>query len=938
MMGMDCRGDEYQSLEDVCRHAKARMPASARMGLPASYSTGSVASSEFSYDECARGEVEEETEDDEDDREPELSRSFESTKSSFFPVTPARVTFNSSRPGGFHRNTSSSSTSGLSSCDGYQLTQGSTIRKESFSASPRSTIPPSRMLFREGYPAAQAAHQASASSASMPASPRGLSSPIMSHNSSSSPNAINMGSSSSGSSASSSRCALGQSLGLSTIKVKSSSPNAPTNGSPLAARADLPTVDENTNLVLPQQTSTLSPASAKGPSNLAQRRKLPPLAIAGAAFESPTKGTHNLPHTPGGSIFHGARDGAAQSDKSPVSPFVPPTPLVAAHQQDQQPSSANHFPGMSQPDRKNSMPNSLLTPYRSPMLRTGSLGPMSPLSREFANVSMTTGSSSSMRQIPTSPRVSVGSYDSSISGSSSRTSSTGLTPPFSPSPLSDEPLSAASGPSSRRSSGDSLGPTRTKKRSKDGDSELTRPKFVKSKSTNRVSPYPSASTSNNNLVQLQQQQSQPQAPPSQQQQAVSSAMPVAVAKRAPMEKSLSVPSRPAEPKTVSGKHLSTRTLHPSFAHQYSLGDELGSGGFGFVVGAHRNVDGRPVAVKFIWKEKVPSHGWVRDPSLGVIPLEAFVLRVVDHPCVVKFIDLFDDDEFFYLVMEMHGTPWAAPEAAPPATVDNSPTPKASVQQQVASTLVPASPQVAVYAPDSPHPSDAVMLSSSPLSAEMSTLPSPISTPSSTVPNKSLAAPPRPAPMERRTSRDLFECIEQHTRFSEEVASWVFAQIVEAVYYLGKLGICHRDIKDENCVIDSDWNVKLIDFGSAVVSDPRKPAPYFDRFFGTMTFASAEILQGRQYRAPHAEVWSLGVLLSILLSGECPFSEPSAAMKGRVSSKVRNSWSSEPYNLLCGCVAVDPERRATIEEVREHPWVKRAWEVRGLRRPEVPQPY
>ncbi|PWN27590.1 Pkinase-domain-containing protein, partial [Jaminaea rosea] len=375
-----------------------------------------------------------------------------------------------------------------------------------------------------------------------------------------------------------------------------------------------------------------------------------------------------------------------------------------------------------------------------------------------------------------------------------------------------------------------------------------------------------------------------------------------------MAKSLSAPPQPtpSEPKTVSAKHLATRPLHPVFAANYTLGDELGSGGFGFVVSATRNEDSLPVAVKFIWKTKVPSHGWVRDPTLGVIPLEAFVLRVVDHPCVVKFHELFDDEEFFYLVMEMHGTPWKAPEGDAPAA------------------------PLAIYAPDSSEP----VLSASPSGSDSLSLPPPCSpTPSSSSPSSdgtttsatttastNLKVPPRPAPMSRRTSRDLFECIEQHSRFPESRAAWVFAQIVEAVYYLDKLGIAHRDIKDENCVIDSEWNVKLIDFGSAVISDPRKPAPYFNRFFGTMTFASAEILNGQQYRAPHAEVWSLGVLLSILLSGECPFSDPSAAKRGRISSRVKGSWSPAALDLLGGCVQVDPERRATIEQVREHPWV------------------
>lgn len=68
------------------------------------------------------------------------------------------------------------------------------------------------------------------------------------------------------------------------------------------------------------------------------------------------------------------------------------------------------------------------------------------------------------------------------------------------------------------------------------------------------------------------------------------------------------------------------------------------------------------------------------------------------------------------------------------------------------------------------------------------------------------SPPRAAPMLRRTSCDFFECIEQHSRFSEETSKFVFAQIVEVVWALGKIGICHRDIKDENIVVSSDFRV------------------------------------------------------------------------------------------------------------------------------------
>lgn len=61
---------------------------------------------------------------------------------------------------------------------------------------------------------------------------------------------------------------------------------------------------------------------------------------------------------------------------------------------------------------------------------------------------------------------------------------------------------------------------------------------------------------------------------------------------------------------------------------------------------------------------------------------------------------------------------------------------------------------------------------------------------------------------RRPSHDLFECIEQtrHKRLSEKRTRYIMAQVVEAVFYLNRHGICHRDIKDENLVIDKNFKV------------------------------------------------------------------------------------------------------------------------------------
>jgi serine/threonine protein kinase len=65
-------------------------------------------------------------------------------------------------------------------------------------------------------------------------------------------------------------------------------------------------------------------------------------------------------------------------------------------------------------------------------------------------------------------------------------------------------------------------------------------------------------------------------------------------------------------------------------------------------------------------------------------------------------------------------------------------------------------------------------------------------------------------LRRKASHDLFECIETHKGFSEDRARSIFVQILSAVHYLHSNGIAHRDIKDENVVIDSSFKVRYYD--------------------------------------------------------------------------------------------------------------------------------
>lgn len=121
---------------------------------------------------------------------------------------------------------------------------------------------------------------------------------------------------------------------------------------------------------------------------------------------------------------------------------------------------------------------------------------------------------------------------------------------------------------------------------------------------------------------------------------------------------------------------------------------------------------------------------------------------------------------------------------------------------------------------------------------------------------------------------------------------------------------------------------MIDFGSAVISDPTLPPPYYTLFFGTTAYAASEILLKKSYRSAPAEIWTLGVLLSYLLTGHSPFPTEEDAIEGRIVIRERSGSgriSRAAVGLMGRCLEKDPERRADVGEVRGHRWLAGALE-------------
>ncbi|KAK5206740.1 serine/threonine protein kinase [Exophiala xenobiotica] len=159
--------------------------------------------------------------------------------------------------------------------------------------------------------------------------------------------------------------------------------------------------------------------------------------------------------------------------------------------------------------------------------------------------------------------------------------------------------------------------------------------------------------------------------------------------------------------------------------------------------------------------------------------------------------------------------------------------------------------------------------------------------------------------------DLFDYIELRTNMTEAESQNIFRQVVDAIHHLHtKALVVHRDIKDENVVLDGEGRIKLIDFGSAAYI---KNGP-FDVFVGTIDYAAPEVLQGKSYGGKEQDVWALGILLYTIAYKENEI----------LDHPLRAPYlpfSQECLDLIRKMLDRNVEKRITIEEVRDDIWLE-----------------
>lgn len=173
---------------------------------------------------------------------------------------------------------------------------------------------------------------------------------------------------------------------------------------------------------------------------------------------------------------------------------------------------------------------------------------------------------------------------------------------------------------------------------------------------------------------------------------------------------------------------------------------------------------------------------------------------------------------------------------------------------------------------------------------------------------------------------LRDLIRKKKRLSEADARPVLRGILEALAYLHELNIVHRDIKPENILMARPDFPKITDFGLATFCDEDK---HIHSVVGTPSYVAPEIIRNVPY-GPPADVWSCGIVLYYMLSGERPFTGETredikkSVLAGdlRFPSQLFGTSSPEIKHLINLMLSFDQRSRISAREALLHPWLSR----------------
>ena len=252
--------------------------------------------------------------------------------------------------------------------------------------------------------------------------------------------------------------------------------------------------------------------------------------------------------------------------------------------------------------------------------------------------------------------------------------------------------------------------------------------------------------------------------------------------------------------------------------EYKIEGTLGQGAYGKVKWAIHKASNEKVAIKFVEKNKL-----IRAGDAERMQTEMKIITSLDHPNILKAYEIFEDEKFYYIVMEKPG------------------------------------------------------------------------------------------------KGDLFNYICNKHRLTINEATYIYYQIVNAIDYLHRNNIVHRDMKPENVMLTDDMIVKLGDFGLST---------YFKNLdsklgtnCGSPCYSAPEMLKGNLYKPAPIDIWGIGIIFYCMICGQLPFEDDN---EDTLYRKVVRCEFTCPYFINSNLKLLfkkffteNPNKRITMDEIKNN---------------------